>query len=242
MRKNKILKQLLVIFLILSPFFLIAQEYSDDGQISFAAWTLSVAYSFKGDLTRAVEYGELAVQKAPPGGDKAWAQRYLGWGLCRAGDLNRGIELLTAGLSLSKAGHWMPGVIPTICALGEAYWLSGDHDKAKRTLEEGLEILERCKAKYYIGFAQRLLGEISLKNNLAQAALHFEKSVAIFQEIKAENELALAYAGYARYYKQQNQITRTREYLTKALEIFKRLGTLIEPEKVREVLAELPEA
>ena len=62
----------------------IAEEYSDKSQISFAAWTLSVAYSFKGDLPRAVEYGELAVQKAPPGGDKAWAQRYLGWALCRA--------------------------------------------------------------------------------------------------------------------------------------------------------------
>ena len=60
----------------------IAEEYSDKSQISFAAWTLSVAYSFKGDLSRAVEYGELAVQKAPPGGDKAWAQRYLGWALC----------------------------------------------------------------------------------------------------------------------------------------------------------------
>ena len=32
-----------------------------------------------------------------------------------------------------------------------------------------------------------------------------------------------------------------REYLTKALEIFERLGTLIEPDKVREELAELPQ-
>jgi predicted ATPase len=220
----------------------IAEEYSDKSQISFAAWTLSVAYSFKGDLPRAVEYGELAVQKAPPGGDKAWAQRYLGWALCRAGDLNRGIELLTAGLSISKAGHWMPGVIPTICALGEAYWLSGDHDKAKRTLEEGLEITERCGARYYIGFAHRLLGEIDLKTNLVQAVHHFEKSIAIFREIKAENELALVYAGYGRLQKQQGQIAQAREYLTKALKIFERLGTLIEPEKVREILAELPEA
>ena len=31
-----------------------------------------------------------------------------------------------------------------------------------------------------------------------------------------------------------------RRYLTQALEIFERLGTLIEPEKVRKELAELP--
>jgi flagellin-specific chaperone FliS len=63
----------------------------------------------------------------------------------------------------------------------------------------------------------------------------------VFREIKAENELALAYKGYGRLLKQKHQITEARGYLTKALEIFERLGTLLEPEKVREILAELPE-
>ena len=84
------------------------------------------------------------------------------------------------------------------------------------------------------------MGEIALKTNPAQAAAYFEKSIAIFQEIKAENELALAYASYGRLQKQKGKIAKAREYLTKALEIFERLGTLIEPDKVREELAELP--
>jgi tetratricopeptide (TPR) repeat protein len=109
-------------------------------------------------------------------------------------------------------------------------------------LEEGLEMAERCGFRYYAGFAHRLLGESVLKTNPAQAAPHFEKSIAIFQEIKAENELAMAYAGYGRLHKTQGEIARAREYLTKALEIFERLATPIEPNKVREVLAELPEA
>jgi hypothetical protein len=54
--------------------------------------------------------------------------------------------------------------------------------------------------------------------------------------------LALAYAGYdGRLHKQKGQIAKAREYLTKALEIFERLGTLIEPDKIREELTELPE-
>ncbi len=109
-------------------------------------------------------------------------------------------------------------------------------------LEEGLEMAQRDGVRYELGFAHRLLGEISLKISPAQAALHFEKSIAIFQEIKAQNELAMAYAGYGRLHKTQGEIARAREYLTKALEIFERLGTLIEPNKVRKVLAELPEA
>ena len=101
---------------------------------------------------------------------------------------------------------------------------------------------ERCGAKYYAGFAQRLLSEIALKTNPTQAVPRFEKSIAMLREIKAENELALAYAGYGRLHKEQGQIAQAREYLTKALEIFERLGTLREPEKTREELAALSEA
>jgi tetratricopeptide (TPR) repeat protein len=86
------------------------------------------------------------------------------------------------------------------------------------------------------------LGEIAIKGDPARAASHFEKSIAVHQEINAENDLALAYAGYGRLQKQQGQFPQAREYLTKSLEIFKRLGTLIEPDKVREILADLPEA
>jgi tetratricopeptide (TPR) repeat protein len=85
------------------------------------------------------------------------------------------------------------------------------------------------------------LGEIALKTNPARAAPHFKKSIAILRQIKAENELALAYAGYSRLHKHKGQIAQAREYLTKALEIFERLGTLIEPDKVKKALAELPE-
>ena len=135
----------------------------------------------------------------------------------------------------------MASEIPLTCYLGEGHWLVGEDEKAMQTLEKGLKIAERCGARYYIGFAQRLLGEIALKTNPAQAAPYFEKSIAVFREIKAENELALAFAGYGRCYKLKGQIAQAREYLTKALEIFERLGTLIEPDKVRKELAGLHE-
>ncbi len=220
----------------------VAEESSDNSLITFAAWNLSIAYNWKGDSDMAIKYGELAVQKAPTPADKAWGQRSLGWAWCRAGEPNRGIELLTAVLPIFRAGGLMVFEIPITCYLGEGHWLAGEDDKAKEMLEEGLEMAERCGVRYYAGFAQRLLGEIVLKTNPTQAVPHFEKSIAIFRDIKAENELAMAYAGYGQLHKKQGEIERAREYLTKALKIFERLGTLIEPEKVREILAELPEA
>ena len=86
------------------------------------------------------------------------------------------------------------------------------------------------------------MGEIALKVDPARAVSHFEKSIAVLKKINAANELALAYAGYGRLQKQQGQLAQARDYLMKALEIFERLGTLLEPDKVREILAELPEA
>ena len=128
---------------------------------------------------------------------------------------------------------------PLRCYLGEGYWLAGEEEKARQMLEEGLEMAERFGARYYAGFAQRLLGEIALKTHPTQAAPLFENSIAVLREIKAENELALAYAGYGRLHKQQGKTAQAQEYLTKALDILERLGTLIEPDKVRPELAEL---
>jgi tetratricopeptide (TPR) repeat protein len=218
-----------------------AQEVSDNSFISWSAWNLSIAYTWKGDLARAVEYGELAVQKAPTPADKAFAQRSLGWALCRAREISRGIELLANVLPFFRAGGLMVFELPLMCYLGEGHWLAGEDDKARQMLEKGLEIADRCGARYYSAFAQRILGEIVLKTSPAQAVPHFKKSISILQEIKAENELAIAYTGYGRCYKLKGQITQAQDYLTKALEIFERLGTLMEPDKVRKELAGLRE-
>lgn len=91
-----------------------------------------------------------------------------------------------------------------------------------------------------MGRGHRLLGEISLGTDLTQAAPHFEESISIFREIKAENDLALAYSGMGRLHKLRGEYAEARRYLTDALEIFDRLGTLIEPENVRKELEGMP--
>jgi tetratricopeptide (TPR) repeat protein len=215
----------------------VAEEFSDQTAIVYAGWTVSMAYTWRGDMARALEYGELALQKAVTPADKAWALRGLGWALCRAGQTSRGIELLDAALTTVRPFGHMPTQIPTTCFLGAGYWLAGEQDKARQTLEECLEISDRCGARYYGAWALRLLGEIAMKAKPGLAFAHLEKSIAVLQEIKAENELALAYAGYGRLQKQQGQSAQAREYLMKALDIFERLGTLMEPDKVRKELS-----
>ena len=136
----------------------------------------------------------------------------------------------------------MNGVVWAKTFLGEVYGQNGMYDKAKKTLEESVELAERCGMRFYFAVAQRILGEIARKICPEESSTHFEKSISMLKEIKAENELALAYGGYGRLYKQHGNIRKAKEYLNLALEILNRLGTMIEPEKVRKELAELPNA
>jgi len=218
----------------------IAQEYSHDNLISFAAIAISVAYSFKGDMNRAVEYGEMALKKAHSPMYEALAQCNLAFTWCYAGKPQKGIRILETYIQIFRSGLFILGEIAYSTVLAEGYFLAGEHDKAKKTAKDALELTERCGAKFFLGRAHCLLGEIDLENNFSKSSLHFDKSITIFKTIKAENFLAKAYTGYGRLYKKQGDFAQAREYLIKALEIFERLGTLIEPDKVKKELTELP--
>jgi len=217
-----------------------AEEMSNNSLVSFAAWIISIAHTCKGEYDRALEYGELAVQKAPTLADRLWAQGFLAWASCRSGELRKGIETLNKILPAFTAAQFRFGEVGYRLNLGEAYWQSGEYEKASQTLNEALELAEPSGMKYYIGWAHRILGEVCLETDLGHAAPHFEQSIAIFRDLKTQNELALAYAGSGRLQKRYGNIGQAREYLSNALQIFERLGTLIEPDKVKKELAELP--
>ena len=205
----------------------VAEKYSDDSLISFANFTISWLYARKGDLARAVECGELALDKA----QREWMKcgRRLPWRRHGAGrgEPGRGVEVLAKIVAMLQASRFVLGEVWTRVFLGEGYWLAGEYERANQTLNECVELAEQSGTKFYLGQAHRLQGEVALKTDPSNAAVHFEKSIAILGEIQAENELALAYAGYGRLHRQQGDIAQAREYLTKALEIFERLGALM---------------
>ena len=223
----------------------VVEEFGDKSQISFAALSLSMAYTDKGELDQGIHYGQLAVEKAPTPVDRAYSQAVLGWAWCRAGETRRGIELCEEGVSLIRRAQLVGGE-PFTPFLGEGYWRAGEYDKACEALRHTLDIAERCGLRFNIGCAHRLLAEVALSSNPDQlveplARPDFEQSIEILRETGAENELALAYAGYGRLHKAQGRFAEARDYLTRGLEIFDRLGTLIEPDKVRAELAGLPQ-
>ena len=217
----------------------VAEEYSDDSLISFAAWMLSFVYVHKNDFSLAEKYGQYAVDKAPTPADKAWTPTALAIVWCRTGKFNKGIEILSSISETYKAVNWVIGVAWTKAFIGEGYWLAGKYDNAMEALEEAVESSQKSGARYYLAFAYRIFGEVTRLTDPDQSFNYFKKCISLNKEIKAENELALAYAGYGRLYKQQGNTEKAMEYLIEAKKILDRLGTLIEPEKIRKDLEEL---
>jgi tetratricopeptide (TPR) repeat protein len=222
----------------------LADKHHDNSLASFAYWNMSLAYTCKGDFANAIERAEMAIQKAPTPADKIWAQTHLAWAWCRAGRALDAAELLASLIPNYDASGFVGGQIFSRVYLGEAYSRAGKINDAERTILSGLEMARRAGFKFYAGSLHRLLGEIALEKNPEQvrepfAAPQLEASISILQGIKAENELALALAAYGRLCKRQGRVADARDYLTRALKIFERLGTMIEPEKVRIELAHL---
>jgi len=181
----------------------------------------------------------MAVAKAPTTGDKVWSQSFLSWAWCRAGQPERGVEFLVEAVAMQRAARFIWSEVCALC-LGEAYWRLGDRENARQTLEEVEVNAGRCGMRFIVGSARRLLGELAARENPTRAAALFEASIATLGQIKAENELALACAGYGRLHARQGNIARARPLLIQALAIFERLGTLGEPDEIRRELTALP--
>jgi class 3 adenylate cyclase/tetratricopeptide (TPR) repeat protein len=163
-----------------------AEEFSDNSLISFASWHISYVNAVKGDLSQALKYAELAVQKAPTFGDKVWAQALIAWVWCRTGEPHRGLEALANAVSTLKAARMRWSTVSYSVCLSEGYFLAGEYEKATQTIKEVLELAEHSGMKWYIGVAHSLLGQMALKTDPTQAAYHFEQSIASFQKTKED--------------------------------------------------------
>jgi tetratricopeptide (TPR) repeat protein len=216
-----------------------AEKFSDKSLISHTHLHIAHAYLIKGDMIQAQEHSKEAVDKAPTPFDELWAQIFQTWVLCCSGETQKGIETLEANLPAIKAVNFPSCTIDSISWLGEAYLLAGEYEKASQALNEVLVLAEKFSMKLYFGKAHYFLGEIALKRHTSKASMHFQNSIDTFQNIKAEYYLARSYSGYGRYYKQEGETAQACNYLTKALEIFDRLGVLNEPDKVKKELDEL---
>lgn len=207
----------------------IAMQNNDDSLVSLAASNLSLSYCWQGNTEEALNYGRLAVEKATTPGDTSRSKRSLGWALCRSGQTKEGIKYLNeAILPIFQSGGFMAFEIPLQCYLGEGYWIDGDQQKAMQMLKKGLKMAEKSNARFFIGFASRIIAQMYTENDPIRAESLFNRSIDILKKIKAENEMAMAFVGYGWLCKSRNNVPMANQLFRQAEEIYNRLGTMID--------------
>jgi tetratricopeptide (TPR) repeat protein len=221
-------------------------EHDDPGLISFSHFFLCFAYTGEGRYEAAQSNGEFAVQKAPTLAETVWSKTFLSAAWCRMGQAERAIETLVPLGPLYDATQMAIGQILYACYLGEAYCRTGRLKEAAETLDGAIEHTEQGGWRYYLGSALRLRAEVARKaepteSGRRRASEYFEQAIGVLSEIGAENELALAQAGYARLCRESGDNDKARRYYRTALETLERLGSLAEPPVIRKALAELGE-
>jgi uncharacterized protein len=80
------------------------------------------------------------------------------------------METLAQMVSMHRAVGFVSNELIFTLYLGEGYWRDGEYTKAKQTLRELLDGAERCGMQFLVGSAHRLLGEVALHTDPAQAA------------------------------------------------------------------------
>ena len=135
-----------------------------------------------------------------------------------------------------QTGGFRAFEIPLQCYLGDGYWLSGDHQKAIQTLKKGLKMSEKNNARFFIGFASRIMAQMYNENDPLQSESLFKRSISIFRELKAENEMAMAMKGYGWLHKSQRNESLAHELFQQAIEIFNRLGTKLDKNEIRKAV------
>jgi tetratricopeptide (TPR) repeat protein len=97
------------------------------------------------------------------------------------------------------------GLAEALRGLGKAYLAQKDYAKARACTSRAVELFREVQSKVQVGVALRSLGEVTAAGNAGagsvesamQARGHLLQSIAIFEEIGNEIELARSYRAYA---------------------------------------------
>ena len=207
---------------------------ADAGIVSFNAAFASFAALEQRDWNRAVEYAQLALREAPTVYFEGLAQMFLASCLCSTGQLDQGLPVLEAIVPMAEASEHRVIWMFSASFLADAYGSSARVDDARELAERVLNWAERGSAGYLTARAHRTLGALEAASGRPAAAVaHLDRAIEVAERTGSENELALAFGERGRLLRGVGG----RADLERALAILNRLGTRVEPERIRAELA-----
>ncbi len=191
-----------------------------------------------GDARR---YCEVAVREAPTTYFQGFAQTLQSRTLCEGDDAD-GVGVATlqyVETLLERSGHSSAWAL-TCSMLGEGLLATGDDAKAKGAFERVDQSMEAAELIFLRLQACRALGEIAFRAADWPKAKHYlEVALAAARASRSQNELGLTLAAYGRLQWKLGNHAAAREHLRDAADLLDTLGTMIEPDRIRQELRSL---
>lgn len=213
-------------------------ERSDNGMIAFGTAFGAWVSLEKRDWATALDQANSAKEIAPTVYFRGFALGFLASALCHAGAVDQGLPMLEQIVSMIRASRHELAWILMAWRLADAYVVTGDLPRAKEVLLEIHESATRGKVKFFIGSSERGLADIACAEGDPHTALRLlGPAIETLRAIRSENELALALAARGRAQRLLGNGDEALAPLEEAAAIFERLGTLEEPDRVRQELA-----
>jgi class 3 adenylate cyclase/tetratricopeptide (TPR) repeat protein len=213
------------------------QSHGESGIVSFNAAFAAFVCVEQRDWDRAAAYAQFALHEAPTVYFEGIPQMFLASLLCSTGKPEQGVPILEAIVPMAEASEHRVIWMYAVNFLADAYAFSGRVEDARAVLGPVLAWAERVGAGYLTARSHRTMAAIDAAAGAETAALsHLDRAIEVAQRTGSENELALALASRGRLLLDSTG----RGDLERALAIFNRLGTLVEPDRIRAELAVTP--
>jgi len=170
--------------------------------VSAALDALGGVAADSGDVAKAMAFFEEACEAAKETGDRnriAIVVVHMAEASRRLGQAERSGSLLAQAEGLMDELGDRRRLGEASRALGAAYLAGGDYAKAVMSTERAVESFTRTESKVDLGLALRLLAEVTAGIAGAQgaAATHYKRSIAVFEEVGNDVELARTSEAYA---------------------------------------------
>ncbi|HEY8040477.1 MAG TPA: tetratricopeptide repeat protein [Polyangiaceae bacterium] len=145
----------------------------------------------------------------------------------RLGDAVKAIGLLKQAEDLADELGDKLGLAEAVRGLGKAYLARREYTKARECTQRAVELFSETESKVQLGVALRSLGEVTTAGSaggagLREAAEHLKKSIAIFEEIGNEVELARSCRAYAELLRQMPEHQSNPAIIAEAKALAKR--------------------
>jgi len=216
-----------------------AVEYSESTYIMTGHGGLGNTYVAMGEWDKAIAECETFLDMSPTGISIGLVAIPLGDAYCKAGQIDKGIALLERWKTyVKRVGRGAYDECEYCLPLAEGYLMRGDISKARANTDEALQIAQEHGYALHEAKAYRILGEIA-PTDLPSAEEYFSRSLEVLKRIKARNEEGKTELSWGRACKQNRNLSKAREHLTSAVEIFEELGTTRYLEWTRETIADL---